>query len=49
MAEVAEPMGQTAEAGSVREGKYLTCCLVDAEYCIGILKIKEIIGMMAFI
>lgn len=30
-----------------REGKYLTFCLENEEYGIGILKIKEIIGMMA--
>ncbi len=30
-----------------REGKYLTFSLDDEEYGIGILKIKEIIGMMA--
>lgn len=34
----AEPAG--------REGKYLTFSLVEEEYGIGILKIKEIIGMM---
>ncbi len=33
------------DAGS-REGKYLTFSLVEEEYGIGILKIKEIIGMM---
>ena len=30
----------------VREGKYLTFTLAEEEYDIGILKIKEIIGMM---
>jgi len=30
-----------------REGKYLTFTLAGEEYGIGILKIKEIIGMMA--
>ncbi|GAB6905374.1 purine-binding chemotaxis protein [Desulfosarcina cetonica] len=36
------------ESGSEvdREGKYLTFSLVEEEYGIGILKIKEIIGMM---
>jgi len=29
-----------------REGKYLTFALADEEYGIGILKVKEIIGMM---
>jgi len=33
-------------ARSVREGKYLTLTLDNEEYGIGILKIKEIIGMM---
>jgi purine-binding chemotaxis protein CheW len=30
----------------IREGKYLTFALADEEYGIGILKVKEIIGMM---
>ncbi len=30
-----------------REGKYLTFSLAGEEYGIGILKVKEIIGMMA--
>ena len=30
-----------------REGKYLTFSLADEEYGIGILKVREIIGMMA--
>lgn len=29
-----------------REGKYLTFCMADEEYGIGIRKVKEIIGMM---
>lgn len=41
---------QTKEANDVqamaKEGKYLTFTLADEEYGIGILKIKEIIGMM---
>lgn len=37
---------QTSEASRNREGKYLTFSLGDEEYGIGILKIKEIIGMM---
>lgn len=36
--------GSTREA---REGKYLTFSLAGEEYGIGILKVKEIIGMMA--
>jgi purine-binding chemotaxis protein CheW len=35
-------------AGQVREGKYLTFHLAEEEFGIGILKVKEIIGMMAF-
>ncbi|MDY6973843.1 MAG: chemotaxis protein CheW [Thermodesulfobacteriota bacterium] len=56
MAELAERMDQTkkavtdlpdesAQAG--REGKYLTFMLASEEYGIGILKVKEIIGMMS--
>jgi purine-binding chemotaxis protein CheW len=37
---------QTGGASGSREGKYLTFSLGDEEYGIGILKIKEIIGMM---
>lgn len=35
------------EKGSGREGKYLTFSLAGEEYGIGILKVKEIIGMIA--
>ena len=35
-----------AGAAASREGKYLTFTLANEEYGIGILKIKEIIGMM---
>jgi purine-binding chemotaxis protein CheW len=42
--------GQTKESGTRRapgvEGKYLTFSLAGEEYGIGILKVKEIIGMM---
>jgi len=41
-----EIMGQAVKAMEEREGKYLTFTLADEEYGIGILKIKEIIGMM---
>jgi purine-binding chemotaxis protein CheW len=37
---------QTVDALADREGKYLTFTLAEEEYGIGILKIKEIIGMM---
>jgi purine-binding chemotaxis protein CheW len=46
MEESTEIMDQTANAMEQREGKYLTFTLADEEYGIGILKIKEIIGMM---
>jgi purine-binding chemotaxis protein CheW len=37
---------QPGAVSSDREGKYLTFSLADEEYGIGILKVKEIIGMM---
>ena len=40
-------MDQAMRAIGNREGKYLTFTLADEEYGIGILKVKEIIGMMA--
>jgi len=46
MAEETEAMDQAVKAMVDREGKYLTFSLSDEEYGIGILKIKEIIGMM---
>ena len=42
----AEALDQAVNAMTDREGKYLTFTLDDEEYGIGILKIKEIIGMM---
>ena len=42
----AETMDQAVRAMKDREGKYLTFSLAGEEYGIGILKIKEIIGMM---
>ncbi len=47
MAEVAEAVSPGLETMKEREGKYLTFTLNNEEYGIGILKIKEIIGMMA--
>jgi purine-binding chemotaxis protein CheW len=41
-----EPSQPKPEAPAEKEGKYLTFSLSDEEYGIGILKIKEIIGMM---
>jgi len=46
MAEVAETMNQAVKAMTEREGKYLTFSMAEEEYGIGILKIREIIGMM---
>lgn len=41
-----EPSQQKTESLTGKEGKYLTFSLSNEEYGIGILKIKEIIGMM---
>ena len=41
-----QTMDQAVKAITEREGKYLTFSLNNEEYGIGILKIKEIIGMM---
>jgi purine-binding chemotaxis protein CheW len=41
-----QSVGTGAEAGGFREGKYLTFVLEKEEYGIGILKVREIIGMM---
>jgi purine-binding chemotaxis protein CheW len=46
MGAVAEEVRANAEPKADREGKYLTFTLAEEEYGIGILKIKEIIGMM---
>ncbi len=46
MPELAEKIDQTVDAVAHREGKYLTFTLNHEEYGIGILKIKEIMGMM---
>ena len=47
MSEVTKTMDQAVKAMADREGKYLTFSLAEEEYGIGILKIKEIIGMMS--
>lgn len=47
MADTTEAMDQAVKAMADREGKYLTFSLAEEEYGIGILKIKEIIGMMS--
>ncbi len=46
MKDTNEIVAQVRSAGSDREGKYLTFSLAGEEYGIGILKVKEIIGMM---
>jgi len=46
MAELAETVNQATKENEGREGKYLTFSLDEEQYGIGILKIKEIIGMM---
>jgi len=46
MTEQAKVMAQAVQRIADREGKYLTFSLDQEEYGIGILKVKEIIGMM---
>ena len=46
MSEVDEKIDQAVKAMAEKEGKYLTFTLAEEEYGIGILKIKEIIGML---
>ena len=46
MTELTETIDQAVKIMKDREGKYLTFSLAGEEYGIGILKIKEIIGMM---
>ncbi len=46
MTKIVENMDQAAKIMAEREGKYLTFTLAGEEYGIGILKIREIIGMM---
>ena len=48
MAQSVEVMDQAVKQMADRQGKYLTFTIADEEYGIGILKIKEIIGMMSF-
>ena len=47
MEETTEKVDQAVKVMADREGKYLTFSMAEEEYGIGILKIKEIIGMMA--
>jgi purine-binding chemotaxis protein CheW len=46
MSDVNEKIDQAMKVMTEKEGKYLTFTLADEDYGIGILKIKEIIGMM---
>lgn len=46
MEKLQETMNQAVKVMADKEGKYLTFTLAEEEYGIGILKIKEIIGMM---
>jgi len=46
MSQTAETMDQAINAMTIKTGKYLTFSLAQEEYGIGILKVKEIIGMM---
>jgi len=46
MAQATDIINKSVQAMTEREGKYLTFTLGNEEYGIGILKIKEIIGMM---
>ncbi len=47
MTETTETMDQAVKVMAGRELKFLTFTLADEEYGIGILKIREIIGMMS--
>jgi purine-binding chemotaxis protein CheW len=47
MAEIAKTINETVKSLANKEGKYLTFSLAGEEYGIGILKVKEIIGLMA--
>jgi len=46
MSQSDETMNQAIKEMTIRNGKYLTFTLDEEEYGIGILKVKEIIGMM---
>jgi len=46
MIKLAETMDQAIKATTIKTGKYLTFSLKNEAYGIGILKVKEIIGMM---
>ncbi|MDY6822679.1 MAG: chemotaxis protein CheW [Thermodesulfobacteriota bacterium] len=46
MSDTTDAMNQVIQSAADKEGKYLTFQLAEEEYGIGIMKIKEIIGMM---
>jgi len=46
MTQLVETMDSAIKAITIKTGKYLTFILAQEEYGIGILKVKEIIGMM---
>lgn len=46
MADTANALDQAIQEITIKTGKYLTFTLADESYGIGILKVKEIIGMM---
>ncbi len=46
MTQVSKTMDQAVRAMAIKKGKYLTFMLAKETYGIGILKVKEIIGMM---
>ncbi len=46
MDQLGKTMDQAIKAATIKTGKYLTFSLDEEEYGIGILKVKEIIGMM---
>ncbi|MFO7910722.1 MAG: chemotaxis protein CheW [Desulfotignum sp.] len=47
MGDAQDTLNQAIQSTTLKTGKYLTFTLADEEYGIGILKVKEIIGMMA--
>ncbi|MBU8850137.1 MAG: chemotaxis protein CheW [Desulfobacterales bacterium] len=47
MANATDAIDQAIKATTIKTGKYLTFTMEEEEYGIGILKVKEIIGMMS--
>ena len=46
MSQLTDTMGSAIKAITIKTGKYLTFSLAQEEYGIGILKVKEIIGIV---